>query len=325
MSELFSVVIPTYNYGRFVTEAVASALAQTHPAVEVIVIDDGSTDDTRQRLAPFMDRIRYIFQANQGLSAARNTGIREARGDWIALLDSDDVWHPRKLELQARCLADHPDVALLGTGQAAAIESGWPAVDVAGDLPMRRVSLRDLVLAAPFGPSSVVIRKKCFDRAGLFDPGLRSAEDRDMWVRIAAHYPAAHLPLPLFWYRLHGSNMSAVAVTMEANEFKVLRRAFAEQPALRRRWLFRLLTFSRAYFDAAKRYRAARHWFTALGRFVQSFCLWPLPYPRKIVDCPLARPKMLAVLLLRMLHLRPPEPLPRAALGAPTPACDTTT
>ena len=101
---LVSVVIPTYNYAHFVTGAVESALAQTYPDREVIVVDDGSTDDTRDRLAPFEGRIRYIHQENQGLSAARNTGIRAARGALVAFLDSDDLWHPEKLAVQARYL-----------------------------------------------------------------------------------------------------------------------------------------------------------------------------------------------------------------------------
>src|SRR5262245_47307538 len=101
MHDLVSVVIPSYNYGQFVGEAVESALLQTwRGGVEVIVVDDGSRDDTRRRLGPYMDRIRYIYQENRGLSGARNTGIRAARGEWIALLDADDRWHPEKTEIQ---------------------------------------------------------------------------------------------------------------------------------------------------------------------------------------------------------------------------------
>src|SRR5688572_5767710 len=106
---LVSVVIPTYNYGHLVAEAVDSALAQTYPAVEVLVVDDGSTDDTWDRLARYGDRIRCVRQANAGLSAARNTGIRAAHGEYVALLDSDDAFHPRKLDLQMRYLTSRPE------------------------------------------------------------------------------------------------------------------------------------------------------------------------------------------------------------------------
>src|SRR5688500_9583140 len=109
---LVSVVIPAYNYGHFVTEAVASALNQTHPHVEVIVVDDGSTDGTADILKPFGSRIRYIYQPNRGLSAARNTGIRAARGEWVAFLDADDLWHPSKTETQLSAVVNDSHIAL---------------------------------------------------------------------------------------------------------------------------------------------------------------------------------------------------------------------
>ena len=110
--DLVTAVIATYNYGRFVTQAVESVLAQTYGNLEVIVVDDGSDDDTRELLAPYTDRIRYIYQKNQSVAAARNTGIRAASGDLIAFLDADDIWHPQKIEVQMRYLADHPEEAV---------------------------------------------------------------------------------------------------------------------------------------------------------------------------------------------------------------------
>ncbi len=125
---LISAVIPTYNYGHFVTAAVRNVLAQTYRNLEVIVVDDGSKDNTRERLAPYLDRIRYVYQENQGPSAARNTGIRSATGEWVALLDSDDLWHPRKLELQVKYLQAHPEVGLLGSDRVYDLHGDWPRV-----------------------------------------------------------------------------------------------------------------------------------------------------------------------------------------------------
>src|ERR1035438_9429294 len=99
---LVSAIIPTYNYARYMADCVGSVLGQSYPNIELIVVDDGGTDDTRQRLGPYIDRIRYIYQDNQGVGAARNTGIAAARGEYIALLDADDIWHPRKIELQMK-------------------------------------------------------------------------------------------------------------------------------------------------------------------------------------------------------------------------------
>ena len=124
-----SVVIPTYNSGRLVVEAVESALSQTRPPEEVIVVDDGSTDETRQQLSPFLDRIQYIYQLNQRVAAARNTGLKHATGDVIAFLDADDVWHPSKLERQLAVLERRPDVGLLATQVVAWPGTFAPAAD----------------------------------------------------------------------------------------------------------------------------------------------------------------------------------------------------
>jgi glycosyltransferase involved in cell wall biosynthesis len=316
--ELVSVVVPTCNYGRYISEAVASVLAQRYPHVEVVVVDDGSTDDTPHRLEPYRDRITCIRQENQGVSAARNTGIRAARGEVIALLDADDVWHPRKLELQMRCLAEHPEIGLLGTDLFADSRDCWPAVADPPCLDILPLRLDDLVYRTCFAPSSVLVRRRRLDAVGLFDPGLRCAEDRDLWVRIAGRFPVAKLPLRLMWYRTHPLSLSANPARSEQNERRMLHRAFATLPALRRRPLLRLKTLSHASFNAASLYGARRRWLSALGRLARSLLLWPWPYRRQDADgrlCP--RMRMAAVLLLRMLGLFPLDPGPAGGTAPP--------
>src|ERR1044072_212389 len=110
-----SVVIPTYNSGPYLLEAIDSLLAQTLLPSEIIVVDDGSSDDTPARLKDYRGRIRYIYQENMGVSAARNRGIEAANGDFIAFLDADDIWHPRKLEFQMETFARIPALGLVGT------------------------------------------------------------------------------------------------------------------------------------------------------------------------------------------------------------------
>lgn len=301
-----SVVIPTYNYGHFVTEALGSVLAQTYPAREIIVVDDGSTDDTSEKLQPYENRIRYIHQENQGLPAARNTGIRAACGEFIALLDSDDLWHPRKLEAQVHHLNRSPEVGLVAADVLRDMRNGWPEVGDHSSMPAHPVTVKDLLVRSRFGPSSVLVRKGCFDAVGLFDPELRSAEDRDMWIRIASRFPIRKLGAPLWWYRLHGGNMSAAAVRMEECEMKVLRRALASQETVRHNLLLKLKVLSYTLRSAAYRYDAAGSRLLAIWRVLQSMALWPFPFRSDEAFTSFERPKMLTLFLLRMLRgLRP--------------------
>src|ERR1700722_18304182 len=141
-----SVVIPTYNRAHAVPGAIESALGQTLAPSEVIVVDDGSEDGTRERLMPYMDRIVYIYQENQGVSSARNNGIRAAKGDLIAFLDSDDVWHPRKLELQLQFLQEHAEIALVGAVSFVDPTRNWPPIPDSAHLPAQSVVLEDVVI-----------------------------------------------------------------------------------------------------------------------------------------------------------------------------------
>lgn len=288
---LVSVVIPTFNYGHCVVDAVESALAQTYSPVEVIVVDDGSTDDTRARLEPYRDRITYIFQPNQGLSAARNTGIRAARGSLIALLDSDDGFHPRKLEFQVAHLTAHPEVGVVATDHFSDPNLRWPAIT--DPVPVARESLERVVATARFAPSSVLVRRECFDAVGLFDTSLRSVEDKEMWVRLADRFTVDRLVAPLTWYRVQAGSMSQDPVRMEECDHLVLDRAF-RLPALRSSRSLRRKAFSHAALSAAWLYLLAGRPGAAARRAARALWLWPLPYPHGEVHVPLVRLRLLA-------------------------------
>ena len=298
--ELVSIVIPTYNYGHFVGEAVESALGQTWSAREVIVVDDGSTDDTAERLASYGTQIHYVRQNNLGLSAARNTGIRLARGRFVALLDSDDVWHPRKLELQLRYLAQHHDVMLLGSACHTEDCAAWPTVNE--NPTAEDVSLEDVLVRSWFAPSTAVLRRECLDSTNWFDTSLRSVEDRDLWIRLASRYRIGMLQAPLCWYRLHNGSMSKAALCMEEFEWRVLRNAFTRLEPLRGRWLLQCKALSYALASSSWMHREAGASGIALCRLFWSLALWPFPFPRR--DCPttLARTRLLASLVARGLH-----------------------
>ena len=170
MRDSVSAVIPTYNYGQFVSNAVESALCQTwRGGVEVIVVDDGSRDDTRRRLEPYGDRIRYIYQENRGPSAARNTGIRVARGEWVAMLDADDVWHPEKTEVQLEVAERAGGYDFIGSP-----DSREPMPErLPREVEIRRLGVEDILQETPICPSSVIVRRECFERVGGFDESLR--------------------------------------------------------------------------------------------------------------------------------------------------------
>jgi glycosyltransferase involved in cell wall biosynthesis len=266
---LVSVVIPTYNYGHFVCQAVESALAQTYANIEVIVVDDGSTDDTVQRLAPYRDRIRYIHQENRGLSAARNMGIRHATGEWIALLDADDLWHPQKIDTQLNAVRGFGPVGLIGSPQARELNDKLPPAT-----RVERLGVRDLLLSRRIGPSSALIRKDCLQTVGGFDENLRSVEDRDMWLRLAARFPAVVVDVPCWVQRIHEGQMSRAASRMHLNYCKVLDGFFkrhSEHRSLHRLGYGYLnLDTSIAFLDEGARGQA-------LQFLARSIVRWPRP------------------------------------------------
>lgn len=275
---LVSVIIPSYNYGQFVGQAVDSALKQTYSPIEIIVVDDGSEDDTRERLSQYGDRIRYVYQQNQGLSAARNTGMRIARGEYLAFLDSDDAFHPRKVELQIHYIQHHPDVELLATEMFSDEPIRW--IDFMPAEPsVTFISLEAIAIKPRFAPSSVILHKRCIETAGAFDTSLRSVEDREMWIRIATMYKMARIDMPLTWYRYTPGSMSSNPERMEYFELQVLNRAF-QFPQLRNNKRARRLAFSHCYRSSAYTFYSAGRYREALGRLCKSIRHWPFGYDK---------------------------------------------
>ena len=288
-----SVVVPTYNYGDHIGNAVDSVLAQSYGNVEIIVVDDGSNDDTRQRLEKYGDRIRYVYQTNAGLSSARNRGISLSNGELIALLDSDDAFHPEKLRLQVLFMAMHPDVGLVGTDSFSKEPISWPELPIVElDNFAEPVTLDQIVIKSRFAPSSVLFRRECLKRAGWFATELKSVEDRDMWIRVASRDRIATIHMPLTWYRLTAGSMSRNASTMEYYERVVLDKAFA-MPQLQRRWGLRRKAFGLAAYSAAYIYLSNGQPAVAWRRMIKSFLTWPLPIGVPDVRMPFGRTRLL--------------------------------
>ena len=185
-----SVVIPTYNRAELLPRALASVNAQTLSPDEVIVVDDGSTDGSRELIATRHPECRYLRQENRGVSAARNLGIREARGEWIALLDSDDTWLPTKLAAQM------DGVCRTSSARICHTEELWIRNGVRVNAMKKHRKrggwiFRDCLPLCAISPSSALIHRELFETVGLFDESLPACEDYDMWLRICARYPVA--------------------------------------------------------------------------------------------------------------------------------------
>lgn len=202
MAPTVSVVIPAYNAAEYVAQAVRSVLAQTFTDWELIIVNDGSTDDTAERVVPFLSdpRILLYTQENGGPASARNAGIARSSGPFIALLDADDYWLPTKLEKQLAIMANWPDVGVCGNGRVHVSPLGKPLRTFLGDgycpRPLPRLLFKPLA-----DMTTALIRRPVFERVGVFDESLRFCEDYEFWLRVGRYYGFYVIREPLSCYR----------------------------------------------------------------------------------------------------------------------------
>ena len=196
-----SVIVPAYNSADYTVETVESILAQTYTDYEILVIDDGSTDHTRETLAPYGDRIKYIYKENGGACSARNLGLEMSQGEYIACLDCDDLWLPEKLEKSVAVLDADPMLAFVFS-RCYTIDAKGDTIDEVGysfdpDDTYRCLLYENYVIAP-----TVLMRRACLDRVGCFDESIFIPADWDLWLRLAKHFPIASIDCPLSKYRL---------------------------------------------------------------------------------------------------------------------------
>ena len=180
-----SVIIPTYNCERYITQAIVSILQQQNCEYEVIVIDDGSTDQTEEILKPYQNLMRYLRQQNQGVAAARNRGIAEARGELIAFLDADDYFLPDKLAAQAAIFAKRPNIGIVHSGWQRVNSQGKKLLEVRPWENVAQLDLEGWLRWKPVLPSAMMFRREWLEYVGGFDPRFPPAEDTELVLRLA--------------------------------------------------------------------------------------------------------------------------------------------
>ena len=215
---LVSVIIPTYNRAHCLGRAVDSVLGQTFTDFELIVVDDGSTDGTGELLEAYGERIRVIRQANRGVSAARNAGILSSRGEWIALLDSDDTWLPRKLERQVALFQSCPG-ALIGQTQEIWIRNGRRINPKKRHLKYSGMIFEKSLPLCLVSPSAVMLRRSLLEEVGLFDETLPACEDYDLWLRVTWKYPVHLIETPLIVK--HGGHADQLSAMPELDKYRI--------------------------------------------------------------------------------------------------------
>ncbi len=262
---LVSVIIPNYNYARYLPQAIDSVLAQTYPRVEIVVVDDGSRDDSAAVLERYGSQINAIRQQNQGVAAARNRGAQASSGEYLAFLDADDYWLPAKLERQMARFQQEPELGMVYCSVEEFNEQG--TVRFLRDGAEGWVA-KDLLLGQRMaffgGGSGFVTPRAVFDEVGGFDERLSTSADWELIYRLAARRKTGFVPDVLLKYRIHSSNMHANVGVMEREMMLSYGKAFAqatpEVQQLRRRCYGRLhMILAGSYFRAGQSAAFLRH------------------------------------------------------------------
>lgn len=273
------VIIPAYNAARYLPTAIESVMAQTFEDWQIVVVDDGSTDNTAEVVAPFLERlgpkIKYIKQPNAGVSAARNTAIRNSSSELLAMLDADDVWVSNRLSESLGCFEGRPQVGL-SYGFNTTIDLEGRIINtydqrqenaegrIAPYLYMRRVDLPCC---------TVTLRRKCIDEVGMFDETLRITEDRDLWLRIALRYEVALVPKVIAHYRTSPDSLTTNSERMLNAQVQFIEKHYGLPGcgAMARR-----IALSRIYKQQAEGLAFRQQPWAALMNSLRAVALYPL-------------------------------------------------
>jgi glycosyltransferase involved in cell wall biosynthesis len=280
-----SVIIPAYNYERFLPEAIDSVLAQTYSPVEVIVVDDGSTDNTKAVVAAYGDKVRYVYQTNAGLSAARNTGIRCSSHEYLGFLDADDYWKPTFIARGMELFRELSDEYAVVAFQSQFVDEHGHELTKKNyhEVTLGTLTHRHVLLKNRFAADAVLVKKPALLEAGFYDEKLRSSEDRDMWVRIGARYPLHLDGERLALIRRHGNSMSRNAGRMKSNICRVLEKAYENGLVSSSDVFFWRRAYSFMHFQSAWMYHEQGDRGIAVWELCCSLACWPwFRHPREL-------------------------------------------
>ena len=278
--------MPAYNGSAMIGEALRSIEDQTYRDLEVVVVDDGSTDDTA-RICRDRPGLRLISQENRGTAAARNRGIREARGGLIAFLDQDDLWAPDRLAVQVPILQAEADVGLVFSNYDAFGDlSDHRGVRFDDAKVMERISggraFASLFRKNLIHPATVLVRKSCLDEVGPFDESIYF-EDYDLWLRLARRFPIRYVPAPLARVRHHEGNKRSDVVALQRSALLIVERAARECPELAEQLGRRAVNkkvakmhyyYGRALLEAGRRREARKSFYRAVSLYPTKGRFW---------------------------------------------------
>jgi glycosyltransferase involved in cell wall biosynthesis len=265
-----SVIIPTFNRKDTLFEAINSVFDQTLLPDEVIVIDCGSKDGTKEAIYKYHKPIRFLETKFSGASAQRNIGISEAKGSYIAFLDDDDIWHPEKLKIQMEFLKQHPEISMASTGN----------IRFGSDIKTQRHSwikgdlYKKLFMKSFISTPTVVVKRDVFDKIGVFNENYKRAEDYDLWLRVSRCFHLAHTKIPLTWVRKSKNRLSNNKIDLRKSAIKVIQENYDPEKISTKELNKRIsgieISLGRRYIKSGKRQEGKKQFLSAIKRYPYS-------------------------------------------------------